>query len=114
MGMSLAWIGFLLLSIGSSPCLAWGYQGHEVVGSIADQLLTSPAKQEVRNILGFELRVAGPWPDCVRSVVQLPNGKFKYSPDPHHPEYTVACTSFETPGEIARMEDYVESISSPR
>ena len=40
---------------------AWGYQGHKVVGSIADQLLKPDAKQQVRQILGFDLRTAGPW-----------------------------------------------------
>jgi hypothetical protein len=33
---------------------AWGYQGHKVVGSIADQLLKPDAKQQVRQILGFD------------------------------------------------------------
>jgi hypothetical protein len=85
--------------------LAWGYQGHEVVGSIADQLLGPNAKQHVADILGFELRVAGPWADCVRSVIRLPDGTFKYAPS--KPEYRIPCTSFETLAETARMEDYV-------
>jgi len=41
-----------------SAALAWGYQGHEVVGSVADRLLKPNAKQQVRQILGFALRTA--------------------------------------------------------
>ncbi len=37
---------------------AWGYQGHKVVGSIADHLLNANAKQQVKQILGFDLRTA--------------------------------------------------------
>jgi hypothetical protein len=88
-----------------AQAFAWGYEGHEVVGSLADQLLTDHAKQEVGTNLGFELRVAAPWPDCVRSVVKNPDGSFEYAPS--KPEYRIPCTSFETPQEQARMEDYV-------
>src|SRR5262245_49561936 len=50
---------------------AWGYQGHRVVGSVADKLLKPNAKQQVRQILGdIDLRKAGPWADCVKSVVR--------------------------------------------
>ncbi len=47
---------------------AWGYQGHEVVGSIADNLLNANSKRQVTDILKIakpELRTAGPWADCV-------------------------------------------------
>jgi len=93
----------LVVSVGHAA--AWGYQGHEVTGAIADHLLGPRAKSEVKRLLGFELRVAAPWPDCVRSVARLPDGTFKYAPS--KPEYRIPCTSFETPAEIARMEDYV-------
>jgi hypothetical protein len=56
-----------------STAFAWGYQSHEVVGSVADQLLNPNAKQQVRHILDIarpELRIAGPWADCVKSVVR--------------------------------------------
>lgn len=95
----------LALAISCGQALAWGYQGHEIVGSIADHLLNDHAKQEVRNILRFELRVAAPWPDCVRSVVRQEDGSFKYKPT--LPVYRIPCTPFETPEETARMEDYV-------
>ncbi|PDT83639.1 hypothetical protein CO669_33050 [Bradyrhizobium sp. Y36] len=89
----------------SERAFAWAYQGHEVTGAIADQLLKANAKEQVAAILGVELRVAGPWADCVRSVARLPDGSFKYAPT--KPEYRIPCAAFETPAEIARMEDYV-------
>ncbi len=95
---------FALLSF-HDRALAWAYQGHEVTGSVADQLLGKNAKKQVADILGFELRVAAPWADCVRSVMRLPDGTFKYAPA--KPDYRIPCKSFETPAETARMEDYV-------
>jgi hypothetical protein len=97
---------FLALTATAGQAFAWGHEGHEVVGAIADKLLNPQAKQQVAQILGFELRIAGPWADCVRGVVREPNGTFLYAPDPHHPEYRVPCTSFENAAETARMEDY--------
>jgi len=57
---------------------AWGYQGHRVVGSIADRLLAdSNAEKQIKKILNdgdpdskLDLRLAGPWPDCVKSVAR--------------------------------------------
>ena len=97
--------GLLALLMLSGEVLAWGYQGHRVTGAIADQLLEPNARQQVKNILGFELRMAGPRADCVRSVARLPDGTFRYAPS--NPDYRIPCTSFETPAETARMEDYV-------
>jgi hypothetical protein len=84
---------------------AWDYKGHEVTGSIADQLLEPNARQQVEIILGFKLRVAGPWADCARSAARFKDGTFKYTPS--RPEFRIPCTSIETPVETARMEDYV-------
>jgi len=113
------WICALLLSItASTPALAWDYQGHEMVGAIADQLLKSNAKQKVQEILGFTLQVAAPWPDCVRSVVHKDDGSFSYLPPPLHPSYRTPCKLFETEvgspepsrpsPEQHRMEDYAK------
>ena len=97
----------LLCLLYSTAASAWGYQGHRVVGSIADRMLKDNAKQQVSQILGFELRIAGPWADCVKSVVKNADGTFTYKEDPSHPEYEIPCTSFRTPIEQKRMEDYV-------
>jgi hypothetical protein len=113
------WICGLLLSIGAgTPALAWDYQGHEMVGAIADQLLTKNAKQKVQEILEFTLQVAAPWPDCVRSVVHKDDGSFSYLPSPLHPSYRTPCKPFETKvgdpepskpsPEQERMEDYAK------
>jgi S1/P1 Nuclease len=114
-----AWICGLLLSIAAStPAFAWGPEGHEMVGAIADQLLTPNAKQQVQQILGFSLQVAAPWPDCVKSVVHTDDGKyfmggaFSYLPSFLHPEYRDPwCKSFEANAaraEQTRMEDYAK------
>ena len=96
---------------------AWGFQGHRVVGSIADKLLTPNAAAQVKEILNppgsrdpspgtheFDLRKAGPWADCVRSVARLPDGTFKYTPNDLHPEYELPCIPFRD--ERGAMEDY--------
>jgi S1/P1 nuclease len=98
-------VAFIALVTLSDRAFAWAYQGHEVTGAIADQLLGANARKQVADILGFELRVAGPWADCARSVTRLPDGTFKYAPS--DPKYRIPCTSFETPAETARMEDYI-------
>src|SRR5689334_15282133 len=99
-------VALLLLVAFTGPAFAWAYQGHRVTGAIADALLGDNARQQVKSILGFDLRTAGPWADCVRSVARLPDGTFKYTPS-SNPEYHFPCIPFETAAEIARMEDYV-------
>jgi hypothetical protein len=84
------------------PALAWGPEGHQVVGSIADQLLHAHAKQELASILGVDLRVASTWPDCAKDVVRHPNGTFEYKPDPRFAE---SCDPLAM--ESQRMVDYV-------
>jgi hypothetical protein len=105
----------LLVLFRPVPALAWGYEGHRVVGSIADELLldTNAAKQ-VQAILNdgdvngkLTLRLIGPWPDCVKSVVQHADGTYEYVVDPDHLEYEVPCTPFNSKAERARMVDYV-------
>ena len=90
---------------------AWGYQGHEVVGSIADNLLNANAKRQVADILKIakpELRTAGPWADCVKSVVRHDDLTFHYEVDPNHLEFEVPCTPFNSSEERARMVDYAK------
>jgi len=106
----------LLLLIGllglfcPTDAAAWGYQGHEVVGSIADQLLNPNARQQVAQILGagLNLRIAAPWADCVKSVVRYDDGSFHYVVDPDHLDYEVPCTHFNSREERARMVDYAQ------
>jgi hypothetical protein len=115
------------ISVFSTPALAWGYQGHEVVGSIADHRLNANARQQVKEILNgpetprdpnapvklaprreLKLQQAGPWADCVRSVVRHDDGTFHYEVDPNHLEYEVPCVVFNSPEHRARMQDYAQ------
>ena len=101
-------INCLLYLLSPTAASAWGYQGHRVVGSIADQMLHDNARQHVAKLLGFELRIAGPWADCVKSVQRNDDGTFHYKENAQHPEYEIPCTLFRTDAEQKRMENYVE------
>jgi hypothetical protein len=84
----------------TAPALAWDDQGHELIGAIADTMLgNSKAGVQARQILGYGLRSAAKWPDCVRGVRKEAGG-FKY--DGGGP----ACSEFDSPAEVARMIDY--------
>ncbi len=98
------WCSLVLLLMTVPQAFAWGPEGHQAVGSIADQLLNNHAKQQVASILGFELRVASTWPDCARSVMRQSDGSFKYVVDPR---FEPPCTPFASPAERARLVDYV-------
>ena len=123
-------VGLLIAS--DSPALAWGYQGHEVVGAIADQLIADnpDATKQVHDILNsplpsadeirdqqdllpgkrdLTLQQAGPWADCVKAVVHHDGNRFRYELDPNHPEYETPCIPFNSTLERARMEDYVKN-----
>lgn len=84
----LASLTFLLFS---HAALAWNSDGHQIVGAIADELLKPNAKQQVASILGVNLRTAGPWLDCVKSVHRMEDGTFKYVVEPH---FEAPCTPF--------------------
>lgn len=97
-----------------TAALAWGFEGHRVTGSIADKLLKPNAKQQVQQILNdagtqdLDLRISGPWGDCVRSVAKHDDGKFRYEVDPDHLEFEVPCTPFNSSRERARIIDYAK------
>ena len=107
MRLSGSWILALCLALATPVAPAYNYQGHQLIGAIADRQLGSTASHEVAAILGFDLRVAGPWADCARGVKPDGHGAFTYSKDPLHPEYEQPCAAFNTPQERARLEDYV-------
>ncbi|SRR6266478_3566945 len=102
----------LLFLMHATGAWAWGYQGHRVVGSIADQLLRPNAAAQVQQILNagdshdLDLRKSGPWPDCVKSVVRHPNDTFEYVVNPEHYDFEVPCRPFKSEAERARMVDY--------
>jgi hypothetical protein len=96
---------FVVLLITNGTALAWGPEGHQLIGSIADQLLNDHAKTMVGNIIpGFTLRAVSTWPDCARSVMQQSDGTFQYVVDPR---YEPPCTPFAPTDERARLVSYV-------
>jgi hypothetical protein len=104
----LAGLFCLVYSTGAWP---WGYEGHRVVGSIADHLLKPNAAAQVQQILNagdshdLTLRLSGPWADCVKSVKHR-NDTFEYVIDPEHYDFEVPCRPFKSEAERARMVDY--------
>jgi hypothetical protein len=96
-------LGLIACLGASGPAFSWNREGHQLVGSIADQLLAgTPAAQKVQQYLGFSLRLASTWADCVKGVKKQANGTFKYVDSSAFPE----CDDFESTGEQKRMEDY--------
>jgi hypothetical protein len=96
-------LNFLVFLVYPTAASAWGAPGHKVVGSIADNLLSPNAKQQVAQILGFDLRTAGPWLDCVKSVERQADGTFLYK---EIAAFEPPCAPFVA--ERPRMEDYVK------
>lgn len=92
----------------SQPAMAFGAQGHEFSGAVADRLLKPRAAARVTGLLGMNLALASTWADCVKDVAPGPTG-FSYVPDPRS---HLACRAFETPRGIARMTDYVSRNSN--
>src|ERR1700753_4121982 len=113
--ISFSWIALaftFLLLLPADGAWAWGYQGHRVVGSIGGKLLRPNAAAQVQGILNedgshdLDLRLVGPWADCVKSVTKKPDGSFEYVVNPNHYEFEVPCTPFRSTAERARMVDY--------
>jgi len=94
-----------LFGVTTNTAFAYGHTGHEVVGAIADRLLTPNAAKKVKEIAEMNLQAAAKWPDCAKDVIKAKDGKFKYMPNP---KYRAPCKEFEPAGGIARMEDYVK------
>lgn len=81
---------------------AWGSEGHEMVGAIADELLVKTrAGQQVQNILGYKLAEAAKWADCIRSIKKEDDFELDHAPGGE-------CKQFAPAAEQERMEDYVE------
>ncbi len=102
-----AWALLAVVTLGvtaGEPVGAWGHQGHEIIGAIADKLLVgTDAEKEVRSLLGEErLATAAVWADCVKGVGSRP--PYKYHLNSRYPE----CDPFQqsAAGREA-MEDYV-------
>jgi S1/P1 Nuclease len=82
---------------------AWNANGHEIVGAIADEMLHSNAQQQVAANLGVNLKTAGPWLDCVKSVHHYADGTFHYVVEPAFEE---PCKPFASSHAV--MQQYVK------
>jgi hypothetical protein len=68
---ALAAAGALTSVLASGHALAWGSDGHRVVGAIADQLISgTPTQQRVAALLqpGESLEMLAVWADCVKTT----------------------------------------------
>ncbi len=75
----------------SLDAMAWGNEGHRVVGSIADQLLKgSKAEQAVRELLlpGESLEKVANWADCVKGTYCGPQTEEMVAFTTAHPKHT--------------------------
>jgi hypothetical protein len=86
-----------------SQASAWGSQGHQTIGAIADQLLRGTrAAIEVKAILGdLTLKDASVWADCAKGID--PHQNFTYQTPGKYP----ACSLYETTAGEAEMADFV-------
>lgn len=58
---------FLICMLASRIVFAWGDDGHKMIGSIAENVMSQDAKKMIQSILGVEpLYIAAIWPDLVR------------------------------------------------
>ncbi|MGJ7511937.1 S1/P1 nuclease [Variovorax sp. GT1P44] len=96
----LAGMAGLLVTCASS---AYGPKGHQMIGAIADTQLSPAAKAAVSKNLGYPLRTAATWADCVKDVEKTAAGKFVYNPDPR---FAAACKNFGTTIGKDRMVSY--------
>lgn len=84
--------------------IAWGHQGHMLIGTIADQMLTPQARAGLQRDLGLTLAQAAPWADCAKGVVLGEQG-LAYVEDARWA--SPACTRFETTKGKQAMQSYV-------
>ncbi len=87
-----------------SPVWAWGAEGHELVGAVADRLLRgSAAADKVKTLLqGRSLSQVAGWADCLKNV--NPEQNFEYT---NVGKY-VDCKVFENPEDIAAIIAFVK------
>jgi S1/P1 Nuclease len=87
----------------ATPALAWGPQGHQTVGAIADSLIAGThAATQVHSILGTEtLQTAALWADCAKGVTEKPPYRFVVNP-----QYS-ECAPFQTTSGKQAMVAYV-------
>jgi hypothetical protein len=96
-------VAFAAVACGAAH--AWGPDGHEAVGAVADELLRGTrAAAEVRALLGgLDLRRASVWADCAKGVSSPDGVVFHYRSDPRSfPE----CKPYDSAAERAAFESF--------
>lgn len=93
----------------SGPAAAWGWRGHEMVGSIAEQLLERDhpvAAAHVRDLLGGRtLAVAATWADCAKDVSRNHDGVYSYHVN-RRGTPKVCVDNFQDATDVAQMIDF--------
>ncbi len=98
----------LMLTAQPGPAAAWGPEGHQDVGAIADQLIAgTPTAKKVRQILGGTLQTAAVWADCARGV-EGSTGQWAYP----KPGVYKDCAIYENPASKAAMVAFVDRNAS--
>ena len=93
----------LLFVFGCARVWAWGHEGHETIGAIADTLLTgTPAAQHLQRILspGETLATAAVWADCAKGFLYChraltPEMQAFVDANPRHHNYHYTDVPFE-------------------
>ena len=101
----------LLIAFLSIPhAFAYDANGHEIVGAIAQQLLSPTTRNALKEDLrDVSLMEAGPWLDCAKNVQVTDDGspwRFHYE-NPSIPEWK--CPTFENAQFRKEMEEYVRA-----
>ncbi|MDE1918641.1 MAG: S1/P1 nuclease [Sphingomonadales bacterium] len=95
-----------LATLNPGTAMAWGEPGHQVIGSIAQQILEKDhpdIASQVKQILPeFDLPLASTWADCARDVHKDASGTFSYATGRYTPNI---CLSMPA-GETQHMIDY--------
>lgn len=88
-----------------SPVWAWGADGHEIVGTMAERLLQhTRAAQRVKEILaGRSIGQVAGWADCLKNI--NPEQQFEYTNVGRY----LDCKTFENPEDIAVITDFVKN-----
>jgi hypothetical protein len=101
----------LLAPLWAAPisALAWGPNGHQAVGAIADQLLAGSATgKKVRQLLlGGSLQAASAWADCARAV-ESRQAEWLYTEPGTHAD----CRIYENPKSTRALIDFVRRNAS--
>jgi hypothetical protein len=102
------WVAMAVWACIAPPARAWGPEGHQTVGAIADALLVgTPAGARVRAILGDTepLQTASLWADCAKGVGRdAASGAFHYAINTRFAE----CQPFESDTGQQAMVAYVQ------